>query len=99
MLSSFINAAICSQPTSMSAVVFVLAHRLLDVNKEDEMTTMFTMFTMFQDSLTGVCNSTLANLLGVCTPVSLGALPCPPSTSLHSPSILCHSTLRSSLAP
>jgi hypothetical protein len=86
MLSSFINAAICSQPTFTSAVAFVLAHRLADVNEEDEMT---TMFTMFQDSLTGMRNSTLADLLGVRTRVSLAALPAPPSTSLHSPSFLC----------
>jgi uncharacterized surface protein with fasciclin (FAS1) repeats len=67
MLSSFINAAICSQPSFTSAVAFVLAHRLADVNEEDEMT---TMFTMFQDSLASVRNRTLADLVAVRTRVS-----------------------------
>lgn len=66
MLSSFINAAICSQPSFTSSVAFVLAHRLADVNEEDEMT---TMFTMFQDSLAGVRVSTLADLVAVRTRV------------------------------
>lgn len=62
MLSSFINAAICSQRSLPAAVAFTLAHRLADVNEEDELTTMFCMFT---DALAGVRNSTLADLLAV----------------------------------
>ena len=67
MLSSFINAAICSQPSLPAAVAFTLAHRLADVNEEDELTTMFCMFT---DALAGVRNSTLADLLAVRTRVA-----------------------------
>ena len=66
MLSSFINAAICSQPSLPAAVAFTLAHRLADVNEEDELTTMYCMFT---DALAGVRNSTLADLLAVRTRV------------------------------
>ena len=66
MLSSFINAAICSQRSLPAAVAFTLAHRLADVNEEDELTTMFCMFT---DALAGVRNSTLADLLAVRTRV------------------------------
>ena len=62
MLSSFINAAICSQRSLPAAVAFTLAHRLADVNEEDELTTMFCMFT---DALAGVRNSTLADLQAV----------------------------------
>lgn len=75
MLSSFINAAICSQRSLPSAVAFTLAHRLADVNEEDELTTMYCMFT---DALAGVRNSTLADLLAIGTrvrafPVALGS--------------------------
>ncbi|CAL8463506.1 g3040 [Coccomyxa elongata] len=64
MLSSFINAAVCSQRSFSAAVAFVLAHRLADVNEEDEMTTMYTMFL---DALSGTRASTLADLLAVRT--------------------------------
>ena len=66
MLSSFIKAAICSQPRFSAAVAFVLAHRLADVNEEDEMTTMFTVFA---DVLARVPSATLADLVAVRTRV------------------------------
>lgn len=72
MLSSFINAAVCSQHSFSAAVAFVLAHRLADVNEEDEMTTMYTMFL---DALSGTRASTLADLLAVRTRVRLSTTP------------------------
>lgn len=66
MLSSFINAAICSQPGFPEAVAFVLAHRLTDANEEDEMT---TMFCVFKEALGSVPSATLADLVAVRTRV------------------------------
>lgn len=74
MLSSFINAAICSQRSLSDAVAFVLAHRLADANEEDEMT---TMYAIFRDALSGTRPSTLADLLAVRTRVRQRALPFP----------------------
>jgi len=84
MLSSFINAAICSQRSLPSAVAFTLAHRLADVNEEDELTTMFCMFT---DALAGVRNSTLADLLAVKTRASFQ---CRPNAAQLAPCLRIH---------
>ena len=72
MLSSFINAAVCSQPGFASSAAFVLAHRLADVNEEDEMTTMFGVFA---DVLSRVLPATLADLVAVRTRVRVAFLP------------------------
>lgn len=85
MLSSFINAAICSQRSFSAAVAFVLAHRLADANEEDEMT---TMYAMFRDALSGTRASTLADLLAVRTRVRAPPDPSP----VTNPFLMCPHT-------